>query len=362
MIGKFLVKCSLAAVVMQFFVSNAHAVDTMADWIGFNNRPTDPPSAFAPDNDYGLISPTSVGGQIQSKVNFAGQFPTELGQTINTEFVYFSDPSLNVATPLNFTSTLHMEGAITINSPQATEPNLLFGWYNSEDSRHRIGFGISNLSTGQGGAVADRLRVDFGYAAEGGNRFYFVSDDGTADQTNNNSLVPNGTYSFTFDYVPAATGVGGTMSATVGVAGQYFRTVVPLETQPWDLDVFDFDRFGLLQRSTSNTTQLGNYNIVFSNVSYTGGTAAAVAIPGDFDADADVDGADLAIWKANYGTGTSVATGDADGDNDADGNDFLVWQRNLTSSPVFAIPEPSAFLLLSMGGIAILTRRLRRRE
>lgn len=77
---------------------------------------------------------------------------------------------------------------------------------------------------------------------------------------------------------------------------------MPLETQPWDLDAFEFDRFGLLQRSTTNTAQQGSYNIVFSDMAYTGGTAAVVAIPGDFDSDADVDGDDLAIWTANFGT------------------------------------------------------------
>ncbi len=349
--------------------SPALAVDTMVDWTGLNNRPTDPPSAFAPDNDYGLISPTSAGGQIQSKVNFAGQFPTDLGQTINTEFVYFSDPTLEGPT-LDFRSELHMTGTITFNSPQATEPNLLFGWYNSENSTHRIGLGISNRSVSQGGAIADNLRVDFGYASTSypnpngtgnlGNKFYYVSTDGNQPPESGNSVIPNGSYPFTFDYIPGPAGsLGGSMSATVGT---FFKTVQPLETQPHDFDEFTFDRFGFIQRSTTNTTQLGNYNIVFSNVTYTGGTAAAVAIPGDFDADADVDGADLAIWKANYGTGTSVATGDADGDNDADGNDFLIWQRNLSGAPVAAVPEPSALLLLTASGIAIFSRRLRQKR
>lgn len=348
----------------------SHAVDTMADWTGLNNRPTDPPSAFAPDNNYGLISPTSAGGQIQSKVNFAGHFPTDLGQTINTQFVYFSDPTLEGPT-LDFRSELHMTGTITFNSPMATEPNLLFGWYNSEDSTHRIGLGISNRSVSQGGAIPDHLRVDFGYASTSypnpnappanlGNKFYYVSTDGNQPPESGNSVIPNGSYPFTFDYIPGPPGaLGGSMTATVG---SFFKTVQPLETQPHDFDEFTFDRFGLIQRSTANTTQLGNYNIVFSNVTYTGGTAATVAIPGDFDSDTDVDGDDLAIWKANFGTGKSVATGDTDGDGDADGNDFLVWQRNLTTSPILAIPEPSAFFLLSVSGIAMLRHRLRRKR
>jgi hypothetical protein len=347
----------MATVVMLSLVADASAVDTMADWTGENNRPTDPPSAFAPDNDYGLITSTSAGGQLQSKINFDGFYPTDLGQTINTQFVYFSDPALEGPT-LDYTTELHMTGTITFNSPTATEPNLLFGWYSSENTAHRIGLGISNRSVAQGGAIADRLRVDFGYAATGGNRFYYVSPDGATANTEVNSTIPNGTYPFTFDYVPGNLNApgGGTISATIGT---FFKTVAPLETEPEDLDVFTFDRFGFVQRSTANTTQLGNYNIVFSNVTYTGGTAAAVAIPGDFDGDTIVDGDDLAIWKANFGTGTSVATGDADGDGDADGADFLIWQQNLSVAPVAAVPEPAALALALTGGVA--TRSLRRR-
>jgi hypothetical protein len=360
MIGKNLFKIGTAAFAMQMFLSAAWAVDTMSDWTGLNNRPTDPPSLFAPDNNYGLISDTSAGGQIQSKINFAGQFPTDMGQTIDTHFVYFSDPTL-VGPTLDFTTPLHMEGTVTFNSPMATEPNLLFGWYSSEDTRHRIGLGISNRTVAQGGAIADRLRIDFGYAATGGNSFHYVSPDGATVNTDVNSTMPNGTYPFTFDYTPAETGPGGTMSATVGT---FFKTVSPLTTQPWDTDFFTFDRFGFVQRSTANTTQLGNYNIVFSNVSYTGGTAAAVTIPGDFDSDLDVDATDLGIWSTNFGTGTTVATGDADNDGDADGNDFLIWQQNLGPPPPpgTAIPEPGALVLAAMGFLAAHVCRKRRKR
>ena len=49
----------------------------------------------------------------------------------------------------------------------------------------------------------------------------------------------------------------------------------------------------------------------------------------DFDDMNGVDGNDLAIWEANYGTnGTATnAVGDTDEDMDVDGTDFLEWQR-----------------------------------
>jgi hypothetical protein len=137
-----------------------------------------------------------------------------------------------------------------------------------------------------------------------------------------------------------------------------------LATQPWDLDVFTFDRFGFVQRSTGNVTNnpTNTYNVVFSNVDYTGGTEAEVALLGDFNSNGTVDGVDLGIWETNFGTGTTLATGDADGDGDADGNDFLVWQANITASPVAAIPEPATIAMLTVAaiGLGLRGRRARR--
>jgi hapalindole H/12-epi-hapalindole U/12-epi-fischerindole U synthase len=69
----------------------------------------------------------------------------------------------------------------------------------------------------------------------------------------------------------------------------------------------------------------------------------------DFDADGDVDGADLIFWQNAYGVDSSA---DADGDGDSDGADFLIWQRQFTGdtgelAAVNAVPEPA--------GIAFLT-------
>ncbi|RIK82743.1 MAG: hypothetical protein DCC67_06805 [Planctomycetota bacterium] len=62
----------------------------------------------------------------------------------------------------------------------------------------------------------------------------------------------------------------------------------------------------------------------------------------DFDEDGDVDGDDLANWKAGFGSPGSAVhmDGDADGDADVDGADFLVWQQQLGSSSADLVLEP----------------------
>jgi hypothetical protein len=84
--------------------------------------------------------------------------------------------------------------------------------------------------------------------------------------------------------------------------------------------------------------------------------APPVAIPGDFDADGDVDGADFVAWQTNFPKAANaiLAEGDADADGDVDGADFVVWQTNFPFTPspgVTPIPEPSAFV---MTGIMML--------
>jgi hypothetical protein len=78
----------------------------------------------------------------------------------------------------------------------------------------------------------------------------------------------------------------------------------------------------------------------------------------DFDADGDVDDADLQQWRLGFGGGTAThLTGDADGDGDADGVDFLVWQSqrgNVSFSQLQVVPEPSAVSLWGLALIAAL--------
>jgi hypothetical protein len=83
--------------------------------------------------------------------------------------------------------------------------------------------------------------------------------------------------------------------------------------------------------------------------------------PTDFDANSQVDGADLDVWSAAYAS-TSVA--DANRNGVTDGGDFLLWQRQLGAGSSVAatspVPEPTTATLVFAASISVaLWRRFR---
>jgi hypothetical protein len=351
-LGRFCCAVAITAGALSVVGSNAFAIDTVADWTGENtNASNTTMTTVMTVNNYKVISDTSVGGQVQSKIDLR----PENFSDINEQHVYLSDPTLDDGAGgtlnVDYNTPMHMTGTITFSSPTATEPNFFFGWYSSLNTAKRIGLGVSNSVETGFVAEPDFLRVDLGYGATGGNKFYFASGDGTNSQVAHNSVLYSNTYPFTFDYVPQVG--GGSISATVGT---YHFTRSPMDTQPWDLDPTIFDRFGIIQRSTGSITNnpVGPWNVVFANMTYTGGTAIAGAtVPPDFNASGTVGGADLAIWKTNFGATSSVTAsmGDADGDGDVDGHDFTYWQSHVNAASVSAAPEPSAVMLLVLASL-----------
>lgn len=104
--------------------------------------------------------------------------------------------------------------------------------------------------------------------------------------------------------------------------------------------------------TTSTLTIFGTTTSGFGGTRLNAVELYAVAVPGDFDSDGDVDGADFVAWQTHFpmASGATLAQGDADGDGDVDGADFVVWQTYFPtaagpgSSPV---PEPTGFILIS---------------
>lgn len=93
----------------------------------------------------------------------------------------------------------------------------------------------------------------------------------------------------------------------------------------------------------------------------------AGVIPGDFDGDKDVDGADFATWQNSFpvSAGGVLSTGDADGDGDVDGADFIAWQTHYPTNPVVLsspVPEPVSMTIAAVGSLLIGLVAWSRRE
>jgi hypothetical protein len=104
----------------------------------------------------------------------------------------------------------------------------------------------------------------------------------------------------------------------------------------------------------------------FGNNTYPGPTLKFEAtvgggtfLPGDFDENNAVNGADLTTkWTPGFGTATGAAhmNGDANGDGAVNGADYLIWQQQFGTVPVIgSVPEPGA-LALALVALGCLTR------
>lgn len=92
-------------------------------------------------------------------------------------------------------------------------------------------------------------------------------------------------------------------------------------------------------------------------------TPLADQVPGDYDNDLDVDGADFLLWQRDYGSTVNLSA-DGNGDQIVDDADLTVWKANFGTAPsatanVAAIPEPSSLALLAIAGLAAYRRTTR---
>jgi hypothetical protein len=139
---------------------------------------------------------------------------------------------------------------------------------------------------------------------------------------------------------------------------------------PSQADMRTISLINLLGRSggqDGRPTSLNDDGQLVFKLSFTDGssgvfTAQLPRLPGDFDNDGDVDGADFVAWQTNFplASGATLAMGDADRDGDVDGADFVVWQSNFPFTPgpgISAVPEPAAGVLAILAAMTLLVAR-----
>jgi hypothetical protein len=231
-----------------------------------------------------------------------------------------------------------MEGTWTINMPSqgaqaaGTEPNFCFCWYDPTDTRHRVGLGLSNTTEAGFTAQPDKVRFDLFYASSAGNGFVFATKDGTGTN-GDNALVPDGTYSFVFDYVPATdvndpSTAGSSMSATITDVTDgtkvWSRTLSPLPNAPWFFDGFSLAKFGVIIRSTGSV------------------------VAGDYNSNGGVDASDYVLWRKG-----GPLTNEVDNIGTVDAGDYTAWAARFGNSVRNGVFDFSISNLSYTGGTAI---------
>jgi uncharacterized delta-60 repeat protein len=153
----------------------------------------------------------------------------------------------------------------------------------------------------------------------------------------------------------------------ITAAGTVLATTGPVDAGMSSIDINLSPNFiqSLLGESSHLGLRLRSLDLPlyvgFSSTEATFGTQPQLSItytmpiePGDFNEDGSVDGEDLLIWQAAYG---STDEGDADEDGDTDGRDLMIWQRNWTPAggiqAFTSVPEPCSWLMLLLGGLAL---------
>lgn len=190
-----------------------------------------------------------------------------------------------------------------------------------------------------------------------------ISSTNPAGFTLTKDLSEAGTYLLT---IPGKSPADGTLLLTTEETNGTFDNVLVYEASGNAFKIRSIDQVSYEEKQLSVFPSLEDTNFSFAFIDHDapptlgGGTF----LEADFNQDGNVDGTDLAAWKAGFGTGTTKAQGDATGDQIVDGADFLAWQRQFGASPALtataaAVPEPTALGLAAVAGLALAACRRR---
>ncbi|MCC7083975.1 MAG: hypothetical protein IT427_03085, partial [Pirellulales bacterium] len=274
-----------------------------------------------------------------------------------TNQFYITSPSSNVT--IDGYLYLYDAGELSMASASSIHIHGNFGWGYTDESKLGTSTGIVYLDGG-GTQRLEAAGTDLGLLGSSSGNFGLgrlvvgtASDDTTVqlvDWANNGNRVGNQSEAL---YLYGVNGMDG-------------------------LELLGGSRFelGNLNVYAFQGGQWIHLNSLFPNgvfeIPYQGGTLVKpgmVPVPGDFDNDGDVDGADFVAWQTNFPavSGKTITEGDADWDGDVDGADFVIWQTNFPYVPgpsAAPVPEPAAgwLCLLIALQVGIANHRSARRR
>jgi hypothetical protein len=169
---------------------------------------------------------------------------------------------------------------------------------------------------------------------------------------------------------PATAGTAGdTILATVTVTerssgkqwtfGEYERVTNATTMLPDGFSSDSWDYF-VINVAGASTSDDFDYLIDNFKVEVIGSNEPAVD-DADFDGDGDVDGADFLTWQRGLGTAGGQAQGNANGDSIINGADLDIWRDQFGSGAstvaTSAIPEPTTGVLAAAALLVVLSRR-----
>jgi hypothetical protein len=186
----------------------------------------------------------------------------------------------------------------------------------------------------------------------------------TPNATQGLQLTDGSTYTYTFNIALAA---GGVLTLTqnvydgAGTAGANLFTHQSTSTAAQAIAT-QFDGLAMGYRATNDTnTPAAEHKLDISQIKID--TNVSVPVPvedANFDNDADVDGNDFLIWQRGVGVGTDNAHGDANDSHTVDGADLAIWKAKFgTPQTILAVPEPSTTACGALAIAALLRRRRR---